>query len=366
MREPDGDVLTRDLQAALRADALATTVPSAASLLARSAGRRRAQAGAAVAAVVLVIGAGIAGTTLIPGGGGGTTTYVAPVADELVLDRGVDDDGPWRIVASREDGYCIQYIRARGSGGSCGQAEPEKLTEGSIFSVEDGAEPFTIAAGPTPDSTVEVVVELEDGSVHRTSPVRHGERTVYALRLPGEVTITAIEARDAAGQLLDRHSGFPAPPPPNGPPTSAPVDPGSFALVEQFRLFAANPSPSLLAETPIAAQVQLGLGSEIVTTVAATELIASAQPWVLPVADYAGSIGPFSALDVLAKPGPVEVNVGPHPHCASPPRLAPAGLEAAQRISVQPATSECLRWHTVDFFLVDGLVVAITVDYWEP
>lgn len=357
--------LAQELQAALRADAAATSVPPVAALLSRSR-RRRSQRGAGiVAAVVLLVMGGIAGTSLLDGGGT-STSYVTPVDEELVLDRGTDAEGPWRIVSSRADGYCIQHIRARGSGGSCGQAEPEKLTEGSIFSVEDEGEPFTIAAGPTPDSTAEVVVELEDGSVHRTSPVRHGKRTVYVLRLPDEATITEIQARDAGGAVIDRHGGFPSGPPGELPPGGDIEDPGARTLVDQFRAFAANPSPSLLAETPIDPQVQLGLGTEIVKTLPSTELIASAKAWVLPVEMYAAAVGPSSALDVLAKPGPVQITVGPHPHCASPPRPAPAGLEAAQRISVQPTSSECLRWYTVDFFLVDGLVKAITVDYWEP
>lgn len=375
MRDAEGDVLAQELQAVLRADAAATSVPPVGELLSRSRRRRTQQRAGAVLAAVLVAAAGVAGTQLVGGGSETSTMYVTPVDDELVLERGSDANGPWRIVSSREDGYCIQRIEALGSGGSCQQAEPEDLTEGSIFVLEDGGEPVTIAAGPTPDATVEVTVQLEDGSLRTTSPVRHGERTLYVLRLPGEVTITEIQARDADGTVIGRHAGFPppgppvvaAPPPapPGFPPGGPPglEDPGARALVDQFRAYAAAPSPSLLAETPISPQVQLGLGTEIVKTLASTELIASPEAWVLPGDDEGG---PVSALDALARSGPVQVTAGPQPRCAAAPSSAPAGLEAAQWISVQPTVGGCGDWYTVDFFLVGGLVQAITVDYPEP
>ena len=369
------DVLAQELQAVLRADASATSVPPVGELLSRSR-RRRSQhrAGAVLGAVLVGVAgvAGVAGTQLVGGGSDTSTMYVAPVDDELVLERGTDAGGPWRIVSSREDGYCIQHVEALGSGGSCQQAEPEDLTEGAIYVLEDGGEPVTIAVGPTPDVTAEVVVQLADGTLRTTSPVRHGERTLYVLRLPGEVRITEIQARDADGTVIGRHAGFPPPGPPvvAAPPPAPPggppglEDPGARALVDQFRAYAAAPSPSLLAETPISPQVQLGLGTEVVTTLASTDLIASPEAWVLPVDGGAG--GPISALDALGRPGPVQVTAGPQPRCAAAPSSAPTGLEGAQWISVQPTVGGCGDWYTVDFFLVDGLVQAITVAYAQP
>lgn len=52
------------------------------------------------------------------------------------------------------------------------------------------------------------------------------------------------------------------------------------------------------------------------------------------------------------------------------PQPPPSGLQDLRRVSVQPpeqSIESCLEWSTVDFFVdEDGLVVAITVDLWEP
>jgi hypothetical protein len=67
---------------------------------------------------------------------------------------------------------------------------------------------------------------------------------------------------------------------------------------------------------------------------------------------------------------PVQVIVGDHPHCASPPRPAPTELAQHRRVSFQPQLgndASCLQWWTVDLYVADdGSVEGIGLDLWEP
>jgi hypothetical protein len=66
----------------------------------------------------------------------------------------------------------------------------------------------------------------------------------------------------------------------------------------------------------------------------------------------------------------MQVSLGDHPHCASPPVPPPRGMAGARRVSVQPdenSITSCLAWFSVDLFLDEHRnVVAVTLDIWEP
>lgn len=116
--------------------------------------------------------------------------------------------------------------------------------------------------------------------------------------------------------------------------------------------------------------VALGLGETIIRTEDPVNLVEPAT-WSMDVDLYNGSTGPFSVLDgitLLAGIDDVQISEGPHDHCASPPKLAPPGYEGLRRVSVQPSSFDsCLQWWTIDLFVTDdGLIRAITYDFWEP
>jgi hypothetical protein len=116
--------------------------------------------------------------------------------------------------------------------------------------------------------------------------------------------------------------------------------------------------------------VALGLGEAIIHTVDPSELV-DPDTWTLGIDTYNGAVGPFSVLDAinrLAAIDDMQINEGPHDHCASPPKPAPPGYEGLRRVSVQPWDFDgCLQWWTIDLFLTDdGLIQAITYDFWEP
>jgi hypothetical protein len=136
-------------------------------------------------------------------------------------------------------------------------------------------------------------------------------------------------------------------------------------LIGKLTDFARSPSQAAWEKLPFAETVQLGLGERIVKSVPAAEL-ADPASWTLPVDMYAGYKGPFSALEQLAQNNERNISVGEHPHCAGSPRPAPDGLEALSRWSTQPAVQECLRWYSVDLFVEDGTIRAVTLDLWEP
>lgn len=140
-------------------------------------------------------------------------------------------------------------------------------------------------------------------------------------------------------------------------------------LADTFVEFAARPSDSSFAALPIADRVALGLGAEVLKSVAGKEL-RNSSTWTLEMEYFRAYTGPFSAFTALSRTGAYEVTVGPHHHCASPPMPAPDGFEGLTRISIQPASDtidSCLQWSTVDLFVdQQGDVVAITFDVWEP
>lgn len=119
----------------------------------------------------------------------------------------------------------------------------------------------------------------------------------------------------------------------------------------------------------LADTVLLGLGDHTLVERTAAELV-DRKAWQLDAEDFRARVGPFSALDLLARSSSGRVLVGRHNHCASPPTPVPDELRDAHQFSAQPLETEidsCLQWWTVDVFVDDdGRVIGITLDLWEP
>lgn len=162
------------------------------------------------------------------------------------------------------------------------------------------------------------------------------------------------------------------------------VDQEAVTLIQDLVAFAVAPGPVTLRGVPLApTDVRLGLGP---TLIASLDLAGAADPtaWQLTMDPYSRAYtGTFSALETIRRhvegtvadtgpvrrPGALRVSVGEHPHCAAPPMPAPEGLAGMRRVSVQPdnrSITSCLDWFTVDLFLDGALIVAVTLDLWEP
>lgn len=131
--------------------------------------------------------------------------------------------------------------------------------------------------------------------------------------------------------------------------------------------FARDPGPETFALLPFADDVALGLGPDI-DRIVSYELLAEPSTWSIDRPDgYAEFSGPFSALERVASSDARDGIVGPHAHCAGPPQAAPDGFEDARRVSLQrtDATS-CIDWWSVDLFLLDGSIVAVTLSLFGP
>lgn len=153
---------------------------------------------------------------------------------------------------------------------------------------------------------------------------------------------------------------------PSADPTRSP-DPAEQAAAEALLRFARAPSAATLAAVPFAERISLGLGTQLLSERSRPEL-ARPDAWILHMEGFRAHVGPFSALERLARATTTEVVAGPHPHCASPPMPAPQDVAGSRQVSIQPTGIDtCLLWFTVDLFLdPSGQIVAVTLDLWEP
>lgn len=139
-------------------------------------------------------------------------------------------------------------------------------------------------------------------------------------------------------------------------------------VVKALVKFAQTRDAKNMAEVPVARNgLWLGLGRRLMVRRSAKEL-ADPKIWQLRPGLFRAYVGPFSALDLLEDRRPTVITVGPHPHCASPPMPPPADVSHLRRVSIQTREFQsCLQWSTVDLFLNRrGMIVAITLDLWEP
>ena len=152
-------------------------------------------------------------------------------------------------------------------------------------------------------------------------------------------------------------------------------------LARRFVAFALNPTAATHAAVPLANEVRIGLSRDLSSTLDPPAAIQS-ESWVLKADYFRAYAGSFSALRLIkdhaeetgspAVVGPtsgLEISVGDHPHCVSPPMPAPEGYGHLRRVSIQPtdeSTDSCLMWFTVDLFVDRGQVAAVTLDVYEP
>jgi hypothetical protein len=137
-----------------------------------------------------------------------------------------------------------------------------------------------------------------------------------------------------------------------------------------FVAFARAPTDATWRKLAFARTVDVGLGRRLVLQRSPTEL-RDPEAWKIHVKYFRAYGGPFSALRLMAEErGPLQVSVGPHAHCASPPVPPPRRVETLRRVSVQPQlpkVESCLQWWTVDVYVDEiGEVHAVTLDAWEP
>ncbi|MGI9647608.1 MAG: hypothetical protein ACR2OI_03725 [Acidimicrobiia bacterium] len=148
-----------------------------------------------------------------------------------------------------------------------------------------------------------------------------------------------------------------------------PITPAEEATAVAVIVFAQNPDPDNFAVIPFTDTVTLTLGPKAGRQQPSASL-ALAGDWVFGT-EYDGfraRTAPYSALEMLAQPRPVEVTAGPRDHCASPPMPVHEDLIGLRQISIQPVdATSCLEWWAVDLFLTpEGEVAGITLDLWEP
>jgi hypothetical protein len=150
------------------------------------------------------------------------------------------------------------------------------------------------------------------------------------------------------------------------------VDPAVRRIAEAFETFAMHPDATSVRLPPFADRVALGLGSTILATVPRAELALPAT-WDLVMEGYAGRSGALNPLAgirrLVRKGGATVVSTGPHDHCASPPLPVPAGVTEDLQVVIQPSWDDldsCLQWFSVDLFVRDGRVVAVTLSLFEP
>lgn len=154
----------------------------------------------------------------------------------------------------------------------------------------------------------------------------------------------------------------------SGVPTA--VDPASArTLIAALHAFAAAPGPETFSQLPLAPQVQLGLGTQLLRTVRASDL-ADPAAWVVKVGPkgYAGREGTFNILEFLDAPTAYQLVLGAQTRpCTSVPRPAPKEVADLLRVSTSPVLAAfCLEFSTVDLFVRDGVVAAITLGLGAP
>ncbi len=180
---------------------------------------------------------------------------------------------------------------------------------------------------------------------------------------PGDYTFV-LDA-DGGGEV-DRSLRVPFtfPPPEDGSEYEPPglLTAAEHQLVQDVVAYARGWMP--LASMPFAADVGIGVNSELVRTVPRSDL-GTRSVWevLFPAFDT-----PASGVDILADIGFATITKGTIDHCASPSFDPPSGFEDYQQLNVQPiGIDSCLRWFGIKIFVDDaGLVGAVTFEGWEP
>ena len=216
----------------LISEQLARPIPASApplTQLRRRAARRRqlrlsamaAGAAAAVAVAVTVVGSGMPWQL----GERETASFASGPRDD-VLDAGVDSDGPWRVVVTRDDGWCIKRVSGTGQGGACGLTPPGRLDEASQFPTWDGDEYVVVLAGPAPPDTHRIDVTSSGTTVVATVTEIDGW-LFWTARVPAGESGTRAVAYDRSGAVIDELTW---PPPPGAHGDAVPSSPAAPLL----------------------------------------------------------------------------------------------------------------------------------------
>jgi hypothetical protein len=295
---------------------------------------------------------------------------------DVVLEGDAGRAGATGMAIYRQgDRYCLSFLDTSEMATGCGPAEPpgtstHRFLTGQTTSGAGYTEPEAFAWGWAPAGTAHVTLKAPDDRAVTLPayPAANGKfdgRAFffgrYDVMRQIEVTYYDVERERIGGDDVRPETSQAA-------SREASQDEAE-QIVRELRRFAQEPSASRAEQLPFASRVQLGLGGRLLKTVGSSAL-ADPSAWSVPVPttpDYAW-IGDrsLSALKLLASDGEHTTSVGPHPHCASPPRPAPPGMVDHDRISTQPAAGGCLSWYSVDVFLRDGEIQAVTLDLWEP
>lgn len=191
---------------------IAALAPPLGELQRRAARRRQRRlsavavgAAAGVAVALAAVGSGLpwqAGDPQAPS--------VAAGLRDGVLDAGVDSNGRWRVVVTRDDGWCVKRVASTGQGGACGLTPPGQLDEASQFPTFDGDEYVVVLAGPAPPGTNRIVVTSSGKTVVATVTEVDG-RLFWTARVPPGDSGTRAVAYDRAGAVIDELAWPPAP-----------------------------------------------------------------------------------------------------------------------------------------------------------
>ncbi len=130
----------------------------------------------------------------------------------------------------------------------------------------------------------------------------------------------------------------------------------------------ASGGEGVFAELPLADDVALALGSELVTW-RDPSILSRRAAWTVNAAHFRGYEGPFNILDSV--PSPSLIVAGPYPRCAGPlPTPPPPELARYRRITILPAENSidsCLEWSAVHVFVDDDdRIAGLSLDRWEP
>lgn len=268
----------------------------------------------------------------------------------------------------------------------CGQEVVERRADGDFLDA-DVRECFLAAYGVGDPAEF-----VSDGVTVEGDRMRTIYRTVAARRLEVYYDMTADQLSARAWTYQECTGILPTGADPAGVPLFVPdrctepvpiasspeTDPTADELLmaERLVLFAQSPSAETLAEVPFADEVAIGLADRLLVR-HPREALADPGVWSLDAELFRDRVGPFSALDLLARwdenaagqvVREVQLTVGPHPNCASPPIPAPADVADLRRLSLQPVGIDtCLLWWTVDLFVdADGTIRAVALDLSEP
>lgn len=199
------------------------------------------------------------------------------------------------------------------------------------------------------------------------------------------VALIAVVAVGCGGEPKAVHDPAPSATAPASSPTPTPtptpeesaaptraVPPRAQRIAGAFVEFASHPDAASVTGPPFADRVALGLGSTVLTTVPRSDLARPAT-WDLVMEGYAGRSGALNPLagirDLTSGGGTTVVSTGVHDHCASPPLPVPDEFTRDLEVVIQPSWDDidsCLEWFSVDLFVRDDRIVAVTLSLFEP